>query len=155
MEEILKCPRCDNPTLEMTESGKLLCGSCGAEFVLAPSQADLLPCPRCGFRNQPQASSCGECEAKLAKYCPQCGARLDMRMRFCDQCGGSHDRLSSPDGRCQWCGYTSAEDAKDCDKCGARLITTCPTCEIDMKAGLNFCRACGLDYGTLLEGEEE
>jgi predicted amidophosphoribosyltransferase len=154
MVEVLKCPSCGDATLEMTESGDLVCASCGAGFVLAPSQIDLLPCPQCGFHNQPQSSSCSECGAELTKYCPQCGARLDLQMHFCDQCGASYEGVSSPDGRCQWCGFENAKEARLCDKCGAHLITTCPSCEAEMKAGLDFCRACGLDYGTLLESEE-
>lgn len=156
MVEILKCPSCEKPTLEIKESDELLCTSCAATFVLAPSQADsLLSCPRCGFGNAPQASSCGECGAELAKHCPACGATLELRMRFCDQCGANYEDLSSPDGQCQWCGFQNMREAKLCEKCGARLIITCPTCEAEMKAGLDFCIACGLDYGTLLEGEEQ
>jgi ribosomal protein L40E len=154
-EEILNCPRCGSPALEMEEDGKLLCTSCGARFVLGPSQADFLPCPQCGFRNEPQATSCTECGAELAKYCPGCGAELGLQMRFCDQCGASYEGLSSPDGRCQWCGFQNEREATLCEKCGARLIIACPRCGAEMKAGLDFCRACGLDYGTLLEGEEE
>jgi len=153
--EILKCPSCDNAALEIMESAELLCASCGARFQLAPSQADLPPCPQCGFRNEPQASSCDECGAELAKHCPACGAKLELQMRFCDQCGANYEGLSSPDGRCQWCGVQSAKEARVCDKCGACLITTCPRCGAEMKAGLDFCRACGLDYASLLESDAE
>jgi len=153
--QVLGCPSCGKPTLEMQEGGKLLCTSCDARFVLAPSQAEsFLPCPRCGFPNKPRASSCTECGAALAKYCPRCGAGLELQMQFCDQCGANYEDLSSPDGGCQWCGFQNAKDTRLCDKCGARLIITCPSCEAEMKAGLDFCRACGFDYGTLLESEE-
>jgi len=155
MVEALKCPSCGTPALEMKESAELLCASCGARFVLVPSQADPLPCPRCGFRNEPGASSCSECGSELAKYCPGCGAKLELHMRFCDQCGTSYDGLSSPDGRCQWCGFQNPTEARLCDKCAARLIITCPSCGAEMKAGIDFCRACGMDYGTLLESEGE
>ena len=154
MVEVLKCPRCGKAALEILESGELFCMSCSARFVLTPRQADLVSCLQCGFRNQPQASSCAECGAELVKYCPQCGAKLDLRMRFCDQCGANYEQSSAPDGLCQWCRIENPKEATLCDKCGARLIITCPNCEAEMKAGLNFCKACGLDYGTLLESEE-
>ncbi len=155
MADVPKCPRCDSPTLEMTEDGELACASCGTRFRLASSQADVLSCPRCGCRNEPQATSCDECGAELAKHCPGCGAKLELQMRFCDQCGANIERLSSPDGLCQWCGSQNAIDAELCSKCGARLITTCPRCGAEMRAGLDFCRVCGLDYGTLLQDEGE
>ncbi len=155
MVEVLKCPSCGTPTLAMKESGDLLCTSCSTTYVLSPSQADFLLCPRCGFRNEPEASVCNECGGEFAKYCPGCGARLELQMRFCDQCGASYEGLSSPDGQCQWCGYENVEEARSCDKCGARLIIACPSCQAEMKAGLDFCRVCGLDYATLLEGEGE
>jgi ribosomal protein L40E len=116
---------------------------------------ETLMCPRCGFHNEPQASSCDECGAELVKYCARCGADLELRMHFCDQCGASYDGVSSPDGNCQWCGFQNKKEARHCDKCGASLVMTCPHCEAEMKAGVDFCRACGLDYGTLLEIEED
>ncbi len=76
-------------------------------------------------------------------------------MRFCDQCGVNYAGVSSPDGRCQWCGFQNAREARLCDKCGARLVTVCPNCEAEMKTGVNYCKACGLDYSTLLETEDE
>lgn len=150
------CPKCGTCGLETVESGQLVCTACGSRFAVAAGRADsLLLCPQCGFVNKPEAASCSECGAALAKHCPRCGAKLEMRMRFCDQCGASHEGLASPDGRCHWCGLQNQSDAKLCTKCGARLIMACPRCESEMKADLNFCRTCGLDYQTLLETEEE
>lgn len=156
MVESLRCPKCGGLGLEKTQSDELLCAACGTRFVVTSTQTDSrVPCPQCGFRNEPQASSCTECGTALAKYCPRCGTRLEVSMRFCDQCGANYEALSSPDGRCQWCGSQNEEDAMVCDNCGARLIATCPNCEATMKAGLNYCKACGLDYTTLLEPEED
>jgi len=80
---------------------------------------------------------------------------LELPMRFCDQCGANQEGLTSPDGRCQWCGSQNDKEADACDQCGASLIVACPTCEAKMKAGLNYCKACGLDYATLLETDED
>jgi hypothetical protein len=76
-------------------------------------------------------------------------------MRFCDQCGASHESLSAPDGHCHWCGSLNSTDAELCASCGARLITTCPLCDATMKSGLNFCAACGLDFGELIQDQED
>ena len=94
-------------------------------------------------------------EEPLAKYCPRCGARLEVRMRFCDRCGANHAGLSSPDGRCHWCGFQSSADSELCEKCGARLITVCPECHSQMKAGLNYCAGCGLDYQRLMQDQAD
>jgi predicted amidophosphoribosyltransferase len=99
----------------------------------------------------------------LAKYCPRCGASLEMPMRFCDRCGANYADLSSPDGRCHWCGLQSSVGSELCENCGARLVTVCPQCQSQMKAGLNYCASCGLDFEQLIqdqtdgdkEGEEE
>ncbi len=156
MVEILACPKCGAPGLETTETGQLICMACGSRFVVAPPKPEsLVPCPECGSSNDPNASSCAQCGAALAKYCARCGARLELRMRFCDQCGASYEGVSSPDGRCQWCGYQNQPDAELCQECGARLVMACPRCNTRMRAGLRFCRTCGLDYETLLEPEEE
>jgi hypothetical protein len=156
MAELLACPKCNVPGLVETENGQLVCTACGSRFVLASRRPDSLsPCPECGFSNQSDASSCAECGAALAKYCARCGARLDLHMRFCDQCGGSYEGLSLPDGRCHWCGRQNQSEADLCQECGARLVMVCPRCDSKMRAGLRFCRACGLDYETLLEPDEE
>jgi predicted amidophosphoribosyltransferase len=93
-------------------------------------------------------------EEPLAKYCPRCGAGLEMPMRFCDRCGANHAGLSSPDGRCHWCGFQSSAESELCEKCGARLITVCPQCQSQMRAGLNYCAWCGLDYQQLLQDQD-
>jgi hypothetical protein len=155
VEETLTCPTCGSSTLEIGESDKVLCASCGATFMLGRSPEDLHRCPRCGFRNEPRAHACDECGADLVKFCARCGAELDLHLRFCDQCGANYEGASSPDGRCQWCSFENETAAKLCDKCGASLIITCPSCEGETKAGVDFCRACGLDYATLLEPEED
>lgn len=94
-------------------------------------------------------------EEPLAKHCPRCGARLDLPMRFCDRCGANYAGLSSPDGRCQWCGFQSSADSEQCGKCGARLIAVCPECQSRMKAGLNYCAGCGLDFQQWIQEQEE
>jgi len=76
-------------------------------------------------------------------------------MRFCDQCGANHAELSSPDGGCHWCGHQNEADSELCERCGARLITICPECNSRMKAGLNYCCACGLDYQALITDQED
>lgn len=154
--ETLKCPRCSRLGLQRTQPDQLLCGACGARFVMTSRQAGpLVACPHCGFGNEPRASVCCECRTALAKYCPRCGAMLELAMRFCDQCGANQESLTSPEGRCQWCGSQNDKEADACDQCGASLIVACPRCEAKMKAGLNYCKACGLDYATLLETDED
>jgi ribosomal protein L40E len=152
----LSCPTCGGTALEMQDSGEILCTACDALFVLTPSQADSLSsCPECGFRNLPGASSCSKCGAELLKYCPKCGAGLVSDMRFCDQCGANYDASSTPNGLCQWCGAQNARESTECQECGARLIAICPSCGAETKAGVEFCRACGLAFETLLEAQEE
>jgi hypothetical protein len=112
-------------------------------------------CPKCAFHNEARAQSCERCGAHLVKYCPRCGTELELRMRFCDMCGANHADLSSPDGRCQWCGMQSAPDFDACEGCDARLITSCPRCGIRMKAGLNYCASCGLNFEELIQDDEE
>jgi DNA-directed RNA polymerase subunit RPC12/RpoP len=154
--EVPTCPKCSTPGLQTTETGQLVCTGCGSRFVAASRNPDsLFPCPECAFSNHSDANSCAECGAPLAKYCARCGARLELRMRFCDQCGASYQGLSAPDGRCHWCGCQNQRDAELCQECGARLIMACPQCDSRMRAGLRFCRTCGLEYETLLEPEEE
>jgi ribosomal protein L40E len=114
-----------------------------------------LECHRCGHRNEPQARECEQCGAPLAKHCPRCGARLELAMRFCDRCGANHAQLSLPDGRCHWCGFQSKADSEVCERCGARLITACPRCKSEMKAGLNYCCVCGLDYQGLIADQDD
>jgi ribosomal protein L40E len=157
--ETTRCPRCGGPGTQTKEVGRLLCALCGFVFTASVDETtSYLECSRCGHRNQPQARECEKCGALLAKYCPRCGAKLDLTMRFCDQCGASHAGLSSPDGRCHWCGSQNTPDSEFCDRCGARLITVCPECESKMKAGLNYCGVCGLDFQGLIadqDGEED
>lgn len=142
--------------MEIREDREPVCRSCGATFAAPWTTADSsITCHQCGFDNKLQASSCSRCGAALAKHCPQCGARLELEMRFCDQCGANYARVSSPDGHCEWCGFQNAQEARLCEKCGARLAIVCPNCEAEMKAGVNYCKACGLDYSTLLETEDE
>jgi primosomal protein N' len=154
--ETFRCPRCGGPGTQTKDVGRLLCALCGLVFtVSAHETATYLECPRCGLRNDPQNRECKQCGASLAKYCPRCGARLELEMRFCDQCGANHAKLSSPDGRCHWCGHQNEADRELCERCGARLITVCPECTSKMKAGLNYCCACGLDYQGLIADQED
>ena len=156
MDETFTCPSCGGAALEMEKGGRLLCTSCGTAFMLRPGQMESLPaCPRCGSPNLPEAASCSECGVELAKYCARCGTRLELDMRFCDQCGASYESVSSPDGLCQWCRFQNEKEAGVCEKCGACLIASCPSCGAEGKAGASYCRACGFDYETLLESEEE
>jgi hypothetical protein len=89
------------------------------------------------------------------KYCARCGTGLEVQMLFCDQCGASHSGLCDPDGNCHWCGHQNAAAVEVCERCGARLITICPRCQARVKAGQNYCGYCGLDYGGLIQTEEE
>ena len=156
MVEELRCPQCGSASREIGERGQALCTGCGAVFVVGPEEPDSsVQCPRCEFRNDPQAQSCKSCSQPLAKHCPRCGARLDLRMRFCDQCGANHAGLSSADGRCHWCDFQNSADSELCASCGARLITLCLRCGARMKSGLNYCTACGLDYEELIQDQED
>ncbi len=156
MIEELKCPQCGSASREIEEGGRALCTGCGAIFALGPEKPkESVSCPQCGRENDQEAHTCAHCGAPLAKHCPRCGARLAIGMRFCDQCGANHAELSAPDGRCHWCGRQNSADSELCGACGARLITVCPHCRVRMKAGLNFCAACGLDYEQLLRDQDE
>jgi hypothetical protein len=156
MIEELRCPRCGSAGRQIEDGGSVLCTGCGAIFTGVPEKPSVsMPCPQCERDNDPQAPSCEHCGAPLAKHCPRCGARLGIRMRFCDQCGANHADLSAPDGHCHWCGVQNSADSELCDACGARLVTVCPLCRARMKAGLNFCAACGLDYEQLIQDQTD
>jgi len=156
MIEEIRCPQCGSAGREVDDSGRVLCTNCGAIFGVGRESAEsAVPCPQCGFSNLTRAYACKQCGTPLAKYCPRCGARLELRMRFCDQCGANHEDVSSPDGRCHWCGLANSRDSELCTGCGARLITVCPRCGSKMKAGLNYCAACGMDYEQLIQDQTD
>ena len=159
MVEESRCPQCGSSIQEMEESGSALCTGCGTVFAATSGRpVSGSTSPQCAFVNEADARSGERCGEPLAKYCPRCGARLEVRMRFCDRCGANYAGLSSPDGRCHWCGLQSSADSELCENCGARLITVCPQCQSRMKAGLNYCPTCGLDFQQLLQdqaGEEQ
>jgi hypothetical protein len=154
--ETTRCPRCGGPGTQTKEPGRLLCALCGLVFTATGAEeVSYTECPQCGFHNEPQTGECAQCGALLTKYCPRCGAGLELRMRFCDRCGANHAQLSTPDGSCHWCGHQSQAESESCERCGARLITVCPECNSRMKAGLNYCCACGLDYQGLIADQED
>ena len=156
MVEEVRCPQCGSAGQQIEDGGRSLCTGCGAIFGVVPEKPSLsITCPRCERENDREALSCEQCEAPLAKHCPRCGARLGMQMRFCDQCGANHADSSAPDGRCHWCGVQNDADSEVCDACGARLITTCPHCRARMKAGLNYCANCGLDFEELIQDQAD
>ena len=149
-----RCPQCGSFIQEIEESGSALCTGCGAVLAATSGRpVSSTTCPQCAFVNEADARSCERCGQALVKYCPRCGAKLEMRMRFCDRCGANHAGLSSPDGRCHWCGSQSSADSELCEKCGARLVRVCPQCQSRMKAGLNYCAGCGLDYQQLIQDQ--
>jgi predicted amidophosphoribosyltransferase len=156
MVEELRCPQCGSAARKIEQGGSALCTGCGAIFRLAPEKPAVpVSCPQCGRENDQDARTCANCGAPLAKHCPRCGARLGIRMRFCDRCGGNHAELSTPHGRCHWCGLQNSADSELCEGCGARLIAVCPVCGARMKAGLNYCAACGLDFEQLIQDQAE
>ena len=154
MVEELRCPQCGSSIQEMEESGSALCTGCGTVFgATSERRGSSMARPQRASANEADAPSGERGGHRSAKYCPRCGARLEVRMRFCDRCGANHAGLSLPDGRCHWCGFQSSADSELCEKCGARLVTVCPQCQSQMKAGLNYCAGCGVDYQQLLEDQ--
>ncbi len=134
----------------------MLCRACGANPGETPERpVSSTVCSPGASVNEAEVCSGERCGQPSAKFCPRCGAGLETRMRFCDRCGGNHASLSSPDGRCHWCGQQSGADSELCENCGARLITVCPQCRSRMKAGLDYCAGCGLDYQKLLEEQAD
>ena len=47
-----------------------------------------MTCPECNEKNNPEASFCVRCGARLKKYCTSCGAEVDG-LNFCGSCGAS------------------------------------------------------------------
>jgi predicted RNA-binding Zn-ribbon protein involved in translation (DUF1610 family) len=152
MIEQPRCPRC-GVSLPQTEEGvSVLCPACGTDLGDTPQRpVSSTECPQGASLSKAEVCPGERCGQPSAKFCPRCGAKLEIRMRFCDRCGGNYVSLSSPDGRCHWCGHQSSADSELCGNCGARLITVCPQCRSQMKAGLNYCASCGLDYQKLFE----
>jgi hypothetical protein len=156
MVEEIRCPQCGSAGREIGDGGRVLCTGCGAFLGVSPEKPTVsITCPQCQRDNDEQARSCKHCGAALAKHCPRCGARLGIRMRFCDRCGANHADISAPGGRCHWCGAQNSSDSELCKACGARLITVCPLCRTRMKAGLNYCAACGLDFEELIQDQAD
>jgi len=155
MVEELRCPQCGSSIEGVKVSGSAVCPGCGTVLGATserPGSSTALP--QRASANEADAPSGERGGHPSAKYCPRCGARLEMPMRFCDRCGANHAGLSSPDGRCHWCGLQSSAESELCENCGARLITVCPQCQSRMKAGLNYCAWCGLDYQQLLQDQD-
>ena len=47
-----------------------------------------MTCPECSEKNNPEASFCVRCGARLKKYCTSCGAEVDG-LNYCGSCGVS------------------------------------------------------------------
>src|SRR5215510_14547627 len=45
--------------------------------------------------------------------------------------------------RCSSCDSIITLESNFCDVCGARIVSQCPQCGADNRAGANYCRNCG------------
>jgi len=74
---MLKCPNCGGTHFTATEQNSQRCEYCGT--VLEPAQpvTRIGECPRCRFKNEPDARYCSECGLALGKWTPNQKSKLD------------------------------------------------------------------------------
>ncbi len=63
-----------------------------ASAPMAPTQAEMLTCAKCGTRNTAGDKFCTKCGAQLdgavmTRFCPNCGDAVAAGEKFCDKCG--------------------------------------------------------------------
>lgn len=76
-------------------------------------------CPKCNFKNSPNAKFCNNCGEKFNAgiVCPSCGFENDKNAKFCNNCGF---KLISKKV-CPSCGFENDLNAKFCNSCGFNL----------------------------------
>lgn len=94
------CPTCGSNEVARVDSKTFACTHCGNTHNMVEEQAPVrvinnhnvnvetgVMCAACGFVNEKDATTCGNCNAPLYTYCPSCYANNHAFRRFCGDCG--------------------------------------------------------------------
>ena len=92
--EAIKCPSCGNPDIQKISITEYVCKSCNTHSKLSNDSTQLViltgyPCPECGSSNESGIKFCGNCGAKLTKFCRACNSEIQVDKKFCTNCGKS------------------------------------------------------------------
>lgn len=101
--------------------GQMMAGAVGGAHAQGPgaSQAQTVPCAKCGTQNPLAAKFCSSCGAAQAApetaaiECPSCRARVSAGAKFCSSCGQS--LVPQP---CKNCQAPVQPGSKFCASCG-------------------------------------
>lgn len=114
-------------------------------------------CPECGYRNEPEATFCGNCGNPLQTPGPSAPPPpsslpeeiTPKKERVAPQrveAEAGNDVVSSPE-ECPKCHYPTGSEDVFCRQCGAALVERqlyCPRCRDPVDADERFCSRCGL-----------
>jgi membrane protease subunit (stomatin/prohibitin family) len=100
--------------------GQMISGGAGGQGQQqAPSQPQLIACPKCGTGNPPGA-------------------------KFCSNCGATQQASQAAMVECPSCKTKVPEGTKFCSNCGLSLVPQpCKNCQSPLQPGAKFCANCG------------